>query len=186
MTAPTDANPSIPASELLGGGYDTTNHQYSVVARLTNIQTDTSVTPNVVYGDIVANVTFPSSFPTSSDYPAGATPVNATSGVKANATATATLPASGGTTTTYISGFDVSGSGATVGLPVTVTVSNLQAALSYIYTATAGAILANSPLIVRFDPPLPATSANTAIVVSCPALGLGNLNNVVNAYGYQL
>lgn len=186
MAAPTDANPTIPASELLGGGYDPAGHQYSVVAHLTNIQTDTGVTPNVVYGDLVASVTFPASIGSSSDYPVGATPVNATSGVKANAVATATLPASGGTTTTYISGFDVSGSGATIGLPVTVTISNLQAALSYIYTATAGAILANTPLSIRFDPPLPASAANTAIAVSCPALGLGNLNNVVNAYGYQL
>lgn len=186
MPAPTDANPSIPASELLGGGYDVLGHQYSVVARLVNIQTDTSVTPNVVYGDLVASVVFPASLGIPSDYPVGAIPLNTTSGVKANAVATATLPASGGSTTTYISGFDVSGSGATVGLSVTVTVSNLQSALSWIYTATVGALLANTPLSIRFDPPLPASAANTAIAISCPALGLGNLNNVVNAYGYQL
>lgn len=185
MSSMSAANPNISMADMVLG-YDPVGHQGMVVLRLTNVTTDTSVTPNVVYGDLVANVTFPTSFPSSSDYPAGATPVNATSGVKANAVATATLPASGSTTTTYIAGFDVSGSGATVGLPVTVTVSNLQAALSYIYTATAGAILANSPLSVRFDPPLPANAANTAIAVSCPALGLGNLNNVVNAYGYQL
>jgi len=184
MPAPTDANPLIPAADIMPG-YDPVGHQYSVTCRLTNVTTDTSVTPNVIYGDLVANVTFPTSFPSASDYPAGATPVNATSGVKSNAVATATLPGAAGVTT-YISGFDVSGSGATVGLPVAVTASNLQSALSWIYCATAGAVLANSPLSIRFSPPLPATAVNTAIAVSCPALGLGNLNNIVNAYGYQL
>jgi hypothetical protein len=184
MTAPSNGNPLIPAADIMPG-YDPIGHTYSTALHLTNVQIDTAVTPNVLYGDLVASVTFPSGLGITSDYPVGATPINATSGVKANATATATLPGTGGVTT-YITGFDVTGSGATVGLPVTVTASNLQAALSWIYTATAGALLANTPLSIRFDPPLPATGQNTAIVVSCPALGLGNLNNVVNAYGYQL
>jgi hypothetical protein len=184
MPAPTDGNPLIPAADIMPG-YDPVGHTYSTALHLTNVQTDSAVTPNVLYGDLVANVTFPASLGLPSDYPVGATPVNATSGVKANATASATLPGAANVTT-YLSGFDVTGSGATVGLPVTVTASNLQSALSWIYTATAGALLANTPLSIRFDPPLPATGQNTAIVVSCPALGLGNLNNVVNAYGYQL
>jgi hypothetical protein len=152
---------------------------------MTNVSVDTTVTPNMTYGDLVANVTL-TSLSLASDYPAGAVPVTATSTVKANAVATATLPASATGQTTYISGFDVTGSGATVGLPVTVTASNLPSAMSWIYCATAGALLANTPLSIRFIDPLPANAVNTAIAISCPALGLGNLNNVVNAYGYQL
>ncbi|WP_283807294.1 hypothetical protein [Bradyrhizobium sp. Tv2a-2] len=41
------------------------------------------------------------------------------------------------------------------------------------------------PLDVQFNPPLPASAANTAITVSCPSLGSGNTNNSVNVYGYQ-
>jgi hypothetical protein len=122
----------------------------------------------------------------SSEYPIGATPITASSGNKANAIATATLAASSGVTT-YITGFEVTGSGATLGLPVIVTVSNIiTGTMSYIYGAIAGVLTNNTPLIIQFTKAIPANATNTTIVVSCPALGLGNTNNVVNAHGYQL
>lgn len=176
------ANSNISMADMILG-YDPSGHHGMVVFRLLNITTDTTVTPNVLYGDLAVSI--PGGVGFVSDYPVGAIPVMATSGVKANAVATATLPGAANLTT-YISGFDVTRAGATVGLSVTVTASNLSSALSWIYTATVGALLANSPLLIRFDHPLPATAQNTAIAVSCPALGLGNLNNIVNAYGYQL
>jgi hypothetical protein len=183
MSSATNANPTILASNILPG-YDVSGHQYSVAVRLVNVQTDNSVTPGVVYGDLVANL--PSGIGLTSEYPVGATPVGSSSGNQSNATATATLPGVSGKTT-YIKGFHVTGSGATIGLGVILTVTGLLAGtFSYVYTATAGAILANTPLLVLFGDGLPASSTNTPIVVSCPALGLGNLNNVVNAWGYQL
>lgn len=121
-----------------------------------------------------------------SDYPVGATPITNSSGNVANASAVATLSGVANKTT-YIAGFQVTGSGATLGLPVTVTVAGLISGTnSYTYCAIAGVLLGNTPLIVKFDPPVPASAVNTAIVVTCPALGSGNTNNTVSAQGYQL
>jgi|EndMetStandDraft_5_1072996.scaffolds.fasta_scaffold188977_2 hypothetical protein len=110
-------------------------------------------------------------------------PVNVSSGNVANAQAVATIPAVAGKRN-YITGFEVSGSGATAGLPVTVTVTGLDNTLSYTYSAAAGVLVANQPLVVSFPQPLPASAVNTAIVVTCPALGSGNTNNTVTAHGF--
>lgn len=123
---------------------------------------------------------------TNSPYPSGATPLTASSGNVANAQAVATL-AGTSAKTTYITGFEVTGSGATLGLPVTVTVTGLiSGTMSYTYSAIAGALLENTPLAISFVPAIPASATNTSIVVTCPALGSGNTNNVSNAHGYQL
>lgn len=113
--------------------------------------------------------------------------VVASSGNVAAAVATATLPALAGRTT-YITGFEVTGAGATAGAAVTVTVSNIIGAvtLSYTYTAAVGAAVANQPLTVQFPEPIPGTAVNTAIAVSCPSLGTGNTNNTVVAHGFYL
>lgn len=122
----------------------------------------------------------------SNAYPSGATPLVSASGSVANATAAATLAGTSGKTT-HITGFTVSGSGATLGLPVIVTVTNtIGGTLSYVYSAVAGILLANQMMNITFPYPIPASATNTAIVVSCPALGLGNANNAVVAYGYQV
>lgn len=119
-----------------------------------------------------------------SDYLPFSTPVSAASGNVANAQAVATLPAVAGKTN-YLSGFTVTGSGATAGLPVVVTVTGLLGGtLSFVYTAAAGVLVANTPLVVTFARPIPASAVNTAIVVTCPALGAGNTNNAVVANGY--
>jgi hypothetical protein len=116
---------------------------------------------------------------------ANTTPLIAGSGNVANASAAATL--TGGTTTTvYLAGFEVTGAGSTAGLPVTVTVAGLLGGTrSYTYSFVAGVLVANTPLIVAFDPPLPASAVNTAIVVTCPAGGAGNTNNTVVAHGFH-
>lgn len=119
-------------------------------------------------------------------FPDRAVPLAASSGNVANAVAAATLVGAANKTT-YISGFEISGSGATAGLPVVVTVTGvLGGPLSYVYTAEAGALVGNKPLVVEFCPPLPASAPATNIVVSCPALGAGNTNNSANAHGYNL
>jgi hypothetical protein len=115
---------------------------------------------------------------------ASATPLIAGSGNVANASAAATLTGTA-TTTVYISGFEVTGAGATAAAVATVTVAGLLGGTrSYTYTFPAGATVACTPLIVAFDPPLPASAVNTAIVVTCPASGAGGTNNTVVAHGF--
>src|SRR5260370_37907131 len=78
----------------------------------------TQLPPNVYNGSVdpVATV---------GTYPPGATPIAASSGNVANAVATATL-ASAANVTTYITGFEVTGAGATAGLAVTVTITGVD------------------------------------------------------------
>jgi hypothetical protein len=119
------------------------------------------------------------------EYPATATPLTSSSGNVAAATATATL-AGAASVTTYITGLEVTGAGATAALPVTVTVTGtVSGTLSYTYVAVAGVTLVNQPLVVQFCPAIPASAVNTSIVVSCPSLGAGNTNNTVTAHGYR-
>ena len=58
--------------------------------------------------------------------------------------------------------------------------------LSYVFVAPTGATVAAAPLILAFHPPLAASAVNTAIVVTLPALGLGNTNAAVVAHGFQV
>lgn len=122
----------------------------------------------------------------SAGLPSGATAITSSSGNVAAATATATLAAAAGKTT-YITGFEVTGAGATSAAVVTVTVTGtISGTLSYTYVAAGSATTANQPLIVEFPNAIPGSAVNTAIVVSCPTLGTGNTNNTVVAHGYQL
>jgi hypothetical protein len=133
----------------------------------------------------------PAFVPLSAPYPLGAdgsdaTPVTAGSGNVANASAAATIPAVVGKTA-YISGFTISGAGATAAAVVNPTVAGIiSGTKTYTYCAVAGATLFNPVLDIQFCPPIPASAVNTAITVTCPALGAGNTNNTVNAYGFYL
>jgi len=133
---------------------------------------------------LVSDIGIP--FSASNPFPYGGSSLTATSGNIANASAVATLAAAAGKTT-CITGFDITGTGATVGLPVIVTVAGLLGgSITFTYAAMAGALIFNAPLQVRFPAPIPASAVNTAITVTCAALGLGATNNVVNAYGLQI
>lgn len=122
----------------------------------------------------------------SSAVPLGATALIAGSGNVANDAAVATI-AKAASVTTHITGFEVTGAGATSGLPVIVTVAGLLGGTrSWIYTFEAGVLVGNKPLVVAFDPPLPASAVNTDIVVTCPAGGAGNTHNAVVAHGYRV
>lgn len=119
-------------------------------------------------------------------YPYGAVALSAGSANVANASGVATLTGTA-TTRVYISGFQVTGTGATAGAAATVTVAGLLGGTrSFTYAFATGAVIANTPLNVRFSPPLPASAVNTAIVVTCPASGTGGTNNTVNAQGFYL
>lgn len=114
------------------------------------------------------------------------THITAASGNVANASAAATLAAVAGKKT-YITGFEVTGTGATVGQAVSVTVvGTVTGTLTYTVASATGVLVANSPLIVQFTTPIPASAANTTIVVTCPALGAGNTNSTVVAHGFQI
>lgn len=115
-----------------------------------------------------------------------ATPETASSGNVAAASAVATL-ATGASVTTYISGFQCTGSGATVGSVVNVTVAGvITGTMTYTFAATAGALLSDPPLTVQFNPAIPASAPNTTIVVTMPSLGTGNTNAACSAQGYTL
>lgn len=122
----------------------------------------------------------------SSEYPTGATPITAASGNVANGSAVATLAAVSAKTT-YITGFEITSSGATAGSVVSPTVTGtVTGTLTYTYAAPAGVLAMGTPLIVEFAKPIPASAVNTPIAVTLPALGLGNTNATVVAHGYQL
>lgn len=108
------------------------------------------------------------------------------SGNVANAAATATLPGVAGKIT-QLAGFQITAAGATAAAVVVATVTGLAAGtLSYVFTAPAGVAVGATPLVVNFDPPLPASAPNTPIVVTLPALGAGNTNAAVSANGFQI
>lgn len=115
----------------------------------------------------------------------GGTPITAASGNVANAAAVATLAAVTGRTT-YICGFTMTSSGSTGAAVVNPTVTNIiTGTLTYVYSTVAGVTLGNVPLIVNFNPCMPANAVSTTIVVTLPALGAGNTNAAVTAKGYQ-
>lgn len=112
-------------------------------------------------------------------------PVSGSSDNVANAPGVASLSALE-EKVTYIAGFEITAGGATAAALVTVTVSGVRnGPLSYTFAAPAGVDVGAAPLIVNYDPPIPATGANVPIVVTLPALGAGNTNATVVARGFQ-
>lgn len=115
-----------------------------------------------------------------------ATPITASSGNVAAAAATATL-AGAASKTTYISGFEFTFAGATAASVVTCTLTGtISGTMSYTVAVPAGAAVGGTPLVVPFNPAVPANAVNTAVVASCPSLGAGNTNATMTAHGYQL
>ena len=116
-------------------------------------------------------------------YTTATTPLTEASTVVGNSTATATLNAASGAYT-YISGFQITGTGATVAATVTCTVTGVVNQMYYLYTVPTGASLAATPLIVTFSPPLQSTATNTAISVSCPSTGAAGYISI-NSQGFR-
>lgn len=107
------------------------------------------------------------------------------SAVGANALITSTLPAAPGLTT-YLTGFEVTGAGATAASVVVVTVTGvLGGTKRYDVVVPAGATTSITPLIIEFTRPIPASAPNTAIIVTLPAFGAGNTNVALTAHGFQ-
>ena len=120
-----------------------------------------------------------------SDYPAGATPVSSSSGDVAASSAVATLPAVAGKTN-FISGLAITGMGATAAGQALATLAGLLGGtMTLVVPAPAGATVGIAPLVLQFNPPLQASAVNTAITLTLPTLGAGNLHAAVSAWGYQ-
>lgn len=118
--------------------------------------------------------------------PVSATLVANSSGNVANTAAVATLPAAVGKTT-YIKGLSITAGGATVAALVTATLTGLGSTLSFTVSSPVGIGAGGMPIIIDFGPGgVPASATNTAIVLTLPALGAGNTNASVSAWGYQL
>jgi hypothetical protein len=116
------------------------------------------------------------------------TPLSASSGNEADATATATLSApvvAGVQRQAYLCGFSATAGGATAASVVSITVTGLAAGTAtWTYGAVTGATTPSAPLVVVFPACLPESAPGTGIAVSMPALGTGNTNAAVNAWGF--
>ncbi len=88
--------------------------------------------------------------------------------------------------TTYLAGFAITGLGATSSASIQITTTGLTNNLTFTLPIVAGATVANPPLIVKFDPALPASATSTAIVVLVPSFGSGNTISSASAFGYQV
>ncbi len=102
----------------------------------------------------------------------------------AAAAITATLAGAAGKRT-FISGFVVTGAGATAASVIEVTVTGPAVTMRYKITVPAGAAVGVPALVVDFRQPLPASADNTAIVVNVPSFGAGNTAAAVAAYGFR-
>lgn len=112
------------------------------------------------------------------------TDIDASAAVAAAAN-TATLPGVAGQTT-FISGFEITGLGATAAATVTVTVTGvLGGTKTYQIAIPAGVTLGITPLVVEFARPIPANAANVAIAVVATSPGAGNTAFAVTAHGFQ-
>ena len=119
-------------------------------------------------------------------YPAGATALSA-SAVTANVEANPTFPAVAGKTN-YISGLSITGGGATAAALITANlqgiINNGIANASWILAVPAGVTLGIEPIVVTFDPPLPATAANLLVGLTVPAFGAGNTKVAAAIWGF--
>lgn len=108
---------------------------------------------------------------------AAATPIIKSATGIAGAAVSVTLPAVANKTT-YITGFTVTTTAPTTASNLTCTVSGLagDGTLNYnIYEAASS----GSTLSINFPEPVPASAANTAIVVAVPALATGGAVSIV-------
>lgn len=121
-----------------------------------------------------------------SPFPNGATSVTGASGNVAAAAANAQLGAVAAKST-YLTGFEVTGAGATAGSVILVTVTGvITGTLTYNLVIPAGATTSITPLIVEFSLPIISSAVNTAIAVNVPSFGAGNTNAATVVHGYNL
>lgn len=117
-------------------------------------------------------------------YPPDAFAISGASGTVANASAAATLTTTAGRQV-FLCGFTIASTGSTAAAVVAPTITGLTGGThTFAYASVAGATLNNPFVSVRYDLCIPASAAGTNIVVTLPALGAGNTNATVTAWGY--
>lgn len=104
---------------------------------------------------------------------------SSTGGAQAN---TVTIAGTAGKIT-YISGFEVTGAGATGASVITVTLAVGGVTHNFSVAIPAGAAVGVTPLIVEYSVPLPSTIGGNA-VLTVPSFGAGNTNASANLHGY--
>ena len=99
----------------------------------------------------------------------------------------ATMPAAVGWQN-VLTGWDISGLGATVGVGINVTVTGCLVNPTSVLAVQAGVLLPGITAggCVRFPNGRPASAPNTAITVTVPSFGLGNTGAAINLYGYRV
>lgn len=119
--------------------------------------------------------------------PTGATPIAANSAVVSAASAVATL-AGTAARLNYITGFVVTGLGATAAAMAAITVSGLLGGTQTFaaYPVPAGVGVSGPVMAVNFPTAIPASAVNTAIVVTVASFGTGNVGAQVSASGYMI
>ena len=115
------------------------------------------------------------------------TPLNASTGDLAATAGTATLAGNADGSTVYCSGFEITGGGATGASVVQATITGLTGGtLTLNVPVPAGATLGIQPLVVEFNPAIPASAINTNIVLNLPSFGAGNAHAAGNIHGYRV
>lgn len=118
-------------------------------------------------------------------FPAGATPVAAAGSTNANPL-NLSLPGAP-TKTTYITGLEIFGLGATAATIAAATVTGvLGGTMTILIGVPAGTSTETVPKVLQFNPPLPANAVNTAIALSVPSFGAGNQGVSAALRGFQL
>jgi hypothetical protein len=112
------------------------------------------------------------------------TPIIANATV-ANASISTGIPPNA-TKFSYLTGFQVTGMGATAATNVEFAVNNGSGTiLHYEIAVPAGATTSIIPLVVTFNPPISSSAINTSIQCTMPAFGLGNTTASVAVQGFQ-
>jgi hypothetical protein len=131
---------------------------------------------------VVGEVTVPAPLPGAAGFSDVDVDNTANTAAAAN---TATLPAAAGATT-YITGFELTGLGATAVATITVTVGGILGGSKIYYTlCPAGVTTEMDGLFVEYARPIPASALNTAITVAASSPGAGNTAIAVTAHGFQ-
>lgn len=112
------------------------------------------------------------------------TVVAADSGNVAAAAAVATLPAAAGKIT-YITGYTLTGLGATAAALVAATITGPAQTITVPFAVPAGVTVPCAGVYVELPIPVPGAAVNTAVAVNLPSLGAGNTNARATAHGYQ-
>ena len=113
----------------------------------------------------------------------------ASSGNQANAALTIAL-APGANQRAHVTGFEITGLGATAASTVVVTLGPLlnsggaAVTLTYILEIVAGVTTPVTSLIVEFLDPLPCSVIGGNLTLTCAAFGAGNTNSAANLHGF--